>query len=86
MSIFECFFSVKIMLTYAKILLSRKMPKSLQNMNSKNFDVSSDHSIQKIANKIGIDIDMDIDHSKINFQELTSSLWSNKHMLNKLKI
>ena len=62
------------MLTYAKILLSRKMPKSLQNMNSKNFDVSSDHSIQKIANKIGIDIDMDIDHSKINFQELTSSL------------
>ena len=32
---------------YAKILLSRKMPKSLQNMTSKNFHVASDYSILK---------------------------------------
>ena len=58
MSIFQCFLVVKIMLIYAKILLSRKTPKSLQNMNSKNFHVTLDHSIQKIANKIGVEVDI----------------------------
>ena len=53
MSIFQCFLVVKIMLIYAKILL-----KTLQTMNSKNFHVASDHSIQKIVNKIGMDVDI----------------------------
>ena len=57
MSVFQCFLVVKIMITYPKILLSRKMPKSLQIMNSKNYHVASDHSIQKIANKISMDVD-----------------------------
>ena len=58
MSIFQCFLLIKITLIYAKILLSRKTPKSLQNMNSKNFHVTSDHSMQKIANKIGMEVDI----------------------------
>ena len=58
MSIFQCFLMVKIMVIYTKILLSRKTPKLLQNMNSKNFHVASDHSIQKIANKIRMDLDI----------------------------
>ena len=45
------------MVIYAKILLSRKTPKLLQNMNSKNFHVASNYGIQKIANKIGMDVD-----------------------------
>ena len=57
MSIFHCFLVVKIVQIYAKILLFRKTPKSLQNMNSKNFHVTSNHSIHKIANKIGMDVD-----------------------------
>ena len=79
MSIFQCFLVVKIMMIYAKILLSRKTPKSLQNVNWKNFHVASDHCIQKIANKIGMDVDIDS-------QELTSTWRSNKTMLNKIKI
>ena len=58
MSIFKYFCAVKIMLIYAKILLSTKMPQSLQNMNSKNFHLASNHSIQKVANKIGMDVDI----------------------------
>ena len=58
MSIFQSLLVVKIMLIYAKILLSRKMPKSLQTINWKTFHVASDHSIQKIANKIGMDADI----------------------------
>ena len=58
MSIFQYFLMVKIMMIYAKILLSRKTPKSLQNMNWKNFHVASDHCIQKIAYKIGMDVDI----------------------------
>ena len=58
MSIFQCFLVVKIMLIYAKILLSRKTPKSLQTMNSKNFHVNSDHTTQEIANKISMDVDI----------------------------
>ena len=58
MSILQCFLVVKIMLIYAKILLSRKTPKSLQTMNSKNFHVASDHSIQEIAKKISMDVDI----------------------------
>ena len=58
MSIFQCFLVVKIMLIYAKVLLSRKKPKLLQTMDSKNFHVASDHSIQKIANKVSMDVDI----------------------------
>ena len=67
MSIFQCFLMVKIMLIYAKILLFRKTPKSLQTMNSKNFHVASNHSIQKIANKIGMDVD--IVTQKLTYQD-----------------
>ena len=58
MSIFQCFLVVKTTLIYGKILLSRKTQKLLQNMNSKNFHETSHHSIQKIANKIGMDVDI----------------------------